>query len=293
MTSDVPTRALGKTGVQVPIVGFGTSAAGNRLRRADAVRLFEEGLSEGLTYFDTAPEFAGYGKAQEYLGYLLRERRKEIFLVTKCFAPQGSDALKILERSLKELQTDYADLVFVHSLGDDRMDPRIVFSRSGTYAALMKAKAEGVTRFVGFSGHNRPDRFVQALRQYEVDVLLNAVNPVDRHTYNFERQVWPAAARSGIGLLAMKIFGGQLKGERTELSHCRMPREYQDLAFRYALSLPQIACATIGMATREELHQNLARAKDFSPLSSEEEGFLERLGKQLAEDWGPHLGAVV
>ena len=293
MSSDVPTRALGKTGVQVPIVGFGTSAAGNRLRRADAVRLFEEGLSEGLTYFDTAPEFAGYGKAQEYLGYLLRERRKEIFLVTKCFAPNGSDALKILERSLKELQTDYADLVFVHSLGDDRMDPRIVFSRSGTYAALMKAKAEGVTRFVGFSGHNRPDRFVQALRQYEVDVLLNAVNLVDRHTYNFEGKVWPVAARSGIGLLAMKVFGGQLKGEQTELSHCRMPREYQDLAFRYALSLPQIACATIGMATREELHQNLARAKNFNPLSSEEEGLLERLGKQLANEWGSHLGAVV
>ena len=293
MSSEVPTRMLAKTGVRVPIVGFGTAAAGNRLRRVDAVRLFEEALHEGITYFDTAPEFAGYGKAQEYLGYVLRERRKEIFLVTKCFAPHGSDALKILERSLKELQTDYADLVFVHSLGDDRMDPRIVFSRDGTYAALMKAKTQGATRFVGFSGHNRPDRFVQALRHYEVDVLLNAVNPVDRHTYNFERQVWPAAARNGIGLLAMKIFGGQLEGKRTELSHCRMPREHQDLAFRYALSLPQIACAVIGMATREELHQNLARAKNFLPLSSEEEDFLERLGKQLAGDWGAHLGAVV
>jgi predicted aldo/keto reductase-like oxidoreductase len=59
------------------------------------------------------------------------------------------------------------------------------------------------------------------------------------------------------------------------------------------MSVPQIACAVIGMATKEELHQNLARAKGFSPLSSEEEQFLERLGKQLAGNWGAHLGAVV
>jgi predicted aldo/keto reductase-like oxidoreductase len=91
----------------------------------------------------------------------------------------------------------------------------------------------------------------------------------------------------------MKVFGGQLKGEQTELSHCRMPGEHRDLAFRYAMSLPQIACAVIGMATREELHQNLNRAKSFKPLSSKEEEFLDRIGKQLAGDWGAHLGAVV
>jgi diketogulonate reductase-like aldo/keto reductase len=61
--------------------------------------------------------------------------------VTKFFEADGERALHLLDRSLRELKTDYADLVFVHSLGNDKMDPRTVFSQSGTYAALMKAKA--------------------------------------------------------------------------------------------------------------------------------------------------------
>src|SRR5688572_28626941 len=85
----LPSRRLGKTGVQLPILGFGTAAAGSRLNLRDAVRLYEEAVSQGITYFDTSPEFAGYGKAQEQLGYFLCGRRRDVFLVTKCFEPDG------------------------------------------------------------------------------------------------------------------------------------------------------------------------------------------------------------
>jgi predicted aldo/keto reductase-like oxidoreductase len=71
-------------------------------------------------------------------------------------------------------------LVFVHGVGADKMDPRVVFSRHGTYAALLKAKSLRLIRFVGLSGHSRPARFVQALHEFDVDVLLNAVNFRDR-----------------------------------------------------------------------------------------------------------------
>ena len=96
----LPTRLLGKTGERISILGFDTAAAGTRLNLKEAVRLYEEALNLGVTYFDTAPEFAGYGKAQEQLGYLLRERRKEVFLVTKCWEPKGEDALKLLQQNL-------------------------------------------------------------------------------------------------------------------------------------------------------------------------------------------------
>ena len=95
----------------------------------------------GVTYFDTAPSFAGYGKAQQQLGYLLKHRRKDVFLVTKCWEPRGKAALKLLQQSLRELQTDYVDLVFVHSIGSDKMDYGTVFGRNGCYAAMKKAKA--------------------------------------------------------------------------------------------------------------------------------------------------------
>ena len=289
----MPSRTLGKTGVQLPILGFGTAAAGTRLNVRDAVRLYEDAFNQGITYFDTAPEFAGYGKAQEQLGYFLRGRRRDVFLVTKCFEPDSSAALRLLERNLRELQTDYADLVFVHSVGDDKMDPRMVFSKHGTYAALVKAKAEGLARFIGLSGHSRPGRFTEAIKHFDVDVLLNSVNFVDHFTYNFEDQVWPQAARRNLGLIAMKVFGGAVDPPPASLSHCKMPKHHLDLAFRYALGKSNVACAVIGMATHEELQQNLHRAKTFTPLSEPESYHLLGIGRQLAGQWASHLGPVV
>lgn len=289
----IPSRVLGKTGIELPILGFGTAAAGLRLNAKEALALYERALEEGITYFDTAPEFAGYGKAQTQLSHLVSRVRPQIFLVTKCFEPDGERALRLLERSLQELRTDYADLVFVHSVGDDKMDPRKVFGKSGTYAALMKAKALGLTRFVGLSGHSRPGRFLKAMRHFEIDVLLNAVNFADRHTYNFEEQVWPAAMRANIGLIAMKVFGGAQHPAPASLSHCRMPEEHLDMAFRYALSQPHVGCAVIGMATHRELTDNLRRARSFLPLSSVEVQRLHRLGGLLARDWSDHLGPIV
>ena len=289
----VPTRLLGKTGERISILGFGTAAAGTRLNLKEAVRLYEEALNLGVTYFDTAPEFAGYGRAQEQLGYLLRERRKEVFLVTKCWEPKGEDALKLLQQNLRKLQTDYADLVFVHSVGADKMDPKVVFGRRGCYAALMKAKANGLTKYVGYSGHNRQGRFVDALKNFKVDVLLNAVNFVDHHTYNFEQEVWPLANKKQVGLIAMKVFGGENKKKRGGLSHSMIPQRFHEMAFRYALSQPGIASAAIGMATRAELHQNIKWAKNFKPITSREAAKIREMGKEFAKNWGPHFGPIV
>ncbi|MEC7641221.1 MAG: aldo/keto reductase [Nitrospinota bacterium] len=288
----VPARILGKTGESISTLGFGTAPAGTRLNLKNAVRLYEEALNLGVNYFDTAPEFAGYGNAQKQLGFLLKNRRKEVFLVTKCYEPKGDAALKLLQRNLRELQTDYADLVFVHSVGADKMDPKIVFGPQGCYAALMKTKAAGLTRFVGFSGHNRPGRFVEALKNFKVDVLLNAVNFADQHTYNFEKQVWPLARKIRTGLIAMKVFGGQVKEQQARLSNSLMPKEYLEAAFRYALSQPGVASAVIGMATSAELQQNIKWARNFKPLAPRETAQLRTIGRRLSERWGSHLGPL-
>src|SRR5688572_11147672 len=109
----IPRRVLGKTGVRVPILGFGTAAAGIRRNVENAGALYNEALDLGLNYFDTAPTHTGYGIAQKQLGHVVRKRRKEMFLVTKCAESGGEAALRLLRRNLKELQTDRADLVYV------------------------------------------------------------------------------------------------------------------------------------------------------------------------------------
>ena len=203
----MPTRPLGKTGEHISILGFGTAPSGTRLNLRESFNLYSEAIDMGITYFDTAPSFAGYGKAQQQLGYLLKHKRKDVFLVTKCWEPRGKAALKLLHQSLRELQTDYVDLVFVHSIGSDKMDYGTVFGRNGCYTAMKKAKANGLTRFVGFSGHNRPTRFVNALKSFKVDVLLNVVNFVDHYTYNFEELVWPLASKMNVGKFTFSFSG--------------------------------------------------------------------------------------
>lgn len=288
----LPTRALGKTGVRVPLLGFGTASAGIRRNLNNAVELYNLALNAGVNYFDTAPSETGYGNAQKQLGYVLRERRRDVFLVTKVHEADGDDALRMLDRSLREMQTDHADLVHVHSLGD--LDVDRVVGKGGVLAALTRAKREGKLRFIGLSGHHRPAKFLRVFRSEwgdQIDVIMNAVNFADRHTYDFEGRIWPEAARRNIGLVAMKVFGGADWSSKT-MSNAMVPAEYHERALRYALSLPQVSIAVMGMATEEEFRQNLERATKFKPLTAAERKALEEPGRKLAARWGAHFGAV-
>lgn len=286
----LPQRELGKTGVTVPIIGVGTAPAGYRSRK-EAADFYAECLDRGATYIDTAPEFAGYGLAQVALGDVLKTRRKEAFLVTKCYEPDGEKALKLLKSNLRELQTDHADLVYAHSIGADKMDLETVMGSDGVMKALEKAQRDGLTRFIGISGHNRPDKFLKVIREFDIQVMMNAVSFVSRHIYNFEEQVWPEAHRRGIALVAMKVYGGMAGGSK-EPKGSRIPDDLAREAFRYALALPHLSTAVLGMYDREELDKNIRWAQTYQPLSNEEMQNLLARGKELAGEWGEVYGPV-
>ncbi len=282
---------LGRTGEVVPIIGMGTAPAGFHRELEEAASLFDEAIDLGVNYMDTAPHFTGYGKAQPALGRVFKKRRDKVFLVTKCFEPAGDAARKLLENNLKEMGTDHADLVYAHGVGDDKMEPDIVLGKNGVLEMLRQAKKEGLARYIGVSGHNRPGRFLRILREIEIDVMMCAVNFVDCHTYGFENTVFPQAAAKGVALVAMKVFGGMRN--RGDTKKANMPPAFHDLAFRYALSIPDLSLAVIGMKDREELLENLERARAFKPLTEAERRDLEVKGKAMAAEWGPHRGAVV
>lgn len=288
-SAPLPLRVLGKTGVRVPILGFGTAPCGIRRSLENGVALYHEALDLGVSYMDTAPSHTGYGRAQEQLGQVLKERRKDVFLVTKCHEANGEAALRLLRKNLKELKAERADLVHIHSLG--ALDVREVVGKNGIYPALLKAKRDGLLRFIGVSGHHRPARFLQLLKEADLDVMMCAVNFADRNTYDFENRVWPAATKKNLGLVAMKVFGGMRYDEKS-MSNSMMPREHLEAAFRYALSVPRVSLAVVGMATSEELRRNVAWARSFQPLGPEEHRALAPVGRQLAAKWGPHFGPV-
>jgi uncharacterized protein len=285
-----PKRQLGRTGEWVPILGFGTASIGRGVGDDVAAYLLNRAVDLGVTYIDTAPEIGGYGRAQKQIGRALSARRREIFLATKVFEPNGSDARRLLESNLAELRTDYVDVLHVHSLGHDKMDPEIVFAKDGVLAAVAKAKEEGLARFIGITGHNRADRFTRALADYDIDVMMTATNFADAHTYDFEGRIWPLALERQVGLVAMKVFGGIKGGGHTP---ALMDEKYHDRALRYAWSLPGCASAVVGMVSSEELDENIMRARSFAPLRNEERAELAEAGKTIAVEWGEHLGARI
>jgi predicted aldo/keto reductase-like oxidoreductase len=165
----------------------------------------------------------------------------------------------------------------------------------GVFAWLVKQKQAGRFRFLGISGHNRPGRFVPLLETGEVDVLLTLVNFVDRHTYGFEGKVLPVARKHNVGIVGMKVFGGASKAAGSYRNPNAPPElglDYLHLAVRYALSTPGVTTVNLGVHNREQVRKNVEMVKSFAPLSPDEQTKLNRLGKELAQQWGPHFGPV-
>jgi len=125
--------------------------------------------------------------------------------------------------------------------------------------------------------------------------MLAAVNFGDRHTYNFEEKVLPVARKHEVGVIAMKVFGAPSPKTGSWGNPKAKPNvgeENMEMAIRYALSLPGVASANLGVHTVEQLRQNVEMVKRFEPLSAEEDERLSELGKKLALDWGEHFGPV-
>ncbi len=281
--NQLPTRSLGRTGVRVPILGLGFGTIGTGLDARAARLLMETALERGVTYWDAAPT---YGRAQQFIGQVVPKVRDQLFLVTKTATEDGDRALRILENSLRTLRTDSVDLVHVHNIGD--YDPNRVLSKGGVLEGLRKAQKRGWVRFIGLSGHLRPSRFAKVLESGEFDVIMPALNFADRFTYDFESKVLPVAKKVHAGVVAMKVLAGPQRGYGSP-NPGRLA-DYSSLALRYALSLPGVACAVIGMFGVDELDRNCAVVRDLRPLNDEETIKLSVVGRQLALRWGAHYG---
>ena len=208
-----PRSTLGRTGAKVSRLGIGCAYFQRKhVTPDDVTATLHRALELGVNYLDTAPNYGSEetGFAEEKMGPAIREMRDKFFLVTKTEEPTYEGTWKLLQQSMKRMQTDRLDLVHLHNFGDAKMwgDHKLVFGDKGAMGALREAKKQGVVRFIGASGHLHPTRFHEALDSGEIDVLMNAVNFVVQHTYDFEHKVWSRAQSLNVGLVAMKVLGG-------------------------------------------------------------------------------------
>jgi len=266
----LPHRPLGKTGVQVPIIGFGTAPLG-KIKIMDAPllnkseQLLNHAIDQGITYLDTSPDYG----SQPKLGPVMKTRRDEVFLATKINKRHRDDVLKEIQQNLKELQTDHVDLVQIHAL-NAMADLETALAPDGAISALEEARRQGMTRFVGITGHARPWVLAHALERYDFDTVLVAIGAVDRLVNGPEEGLLPLAQSKNVGVIAMKVYGhGELK--------------QRELALRYSLGLPGVSVAILGMQEMEHIDENVRLAQNFRPLSESELDTLLQEARALVE----------
>ena len=166
-------RRFGRTGHESSVLAFGAASLGEVTEQV-AAESIAEARAAGINHFDTA---ASYGHAEQVMGPAIEPIRADIFLATKTGMRTEGEAWAEITRSLELLRTDHVDLLQVHAVCDMTMLDE-VFAPGGPMPAFERAKAEGLTRFVGITGHTEaaPSTHAEALRRFDFDSVLTPLN---------------------------------------------------------------------------------------------------------------------
>ncbi|MDJ0569171.1 MAG: aldo/keto reductase [Pleurocapsa sp. MO_192.B19] len=273
----MPERTLGKTQINLPILGLGGAGQtpiSYEDQEVEAIALIEKALELGIKYYDTA---ASYGPSEERFGKVLPTYRDRIYLNSKTAARDYDGAWRELEHSLKRLKTDYLDSWQLHHVSfTDELD--IIFSDRGAIKAVEEAKEQGLIKFSGITGHHEPEVIAEGLHRYDFDTTLISLNAADvHHPRPFSRTVLPVAQEKNVGTIAMKVpaYGRLLKpGILSSMEQ----------AMGYSLSLPGVHCCIIAAENPEQLESNVTVARNYTPLNTAQMTQIEQLTANAGED---------
>jgi uncharacterized protein len=271
----VPKRAMGKTGLQVSILGMGGYHLGTVPTQKEVTEMVAKALDHGINFFDNAWEYH-LGVSEERVGIALKGKRDQAIVMTKvCTHGRKKElAMQMLEESLTRLQTDHLDVWQVHEVIYYN-DPELAYDTDGVLEALTAAKQQGKVRFVGFTGHKNPSIHLEMLnRGFQFDTVQMPINPFDPSYRSFEREVLPVAVRKGMAVLSMKSMGGS--GEMI-VNGALTPTE----ALSYAMSVPGVSTTISGMDSMGVLDQNLRILRGFQPLSEQQLAALREHGRKF------------
>ncbi len=274
-----PTVKLGRTGVQVPRMGFGCGSRWMTVADDDkALEILEYALQQGLYYWDTA---SSYGNdlisSEERIGKILPALREKVFLVSKTGDRDADRAKESIERSLSRLQTDHLDLLHIHSINSVE-DAEQLGEKGKVLEVLHQYKKEGVLRHIGFTGHASAEGMKRAAELYDFDVMMMALNHQSTDgTQHFEEDAAPYAFQKGMGVVAMKVIRPRETVEGLAAS---------DLV-QYALSLDEFHMINVGIDSMEVLKSNIDLIRKFQPMK---EGRMKEIRLALQPFYrGEHL----
>ncbi len=261
-------RALGKTGENLSMIGFGGIVV-DKATSEEAASRVKEAIDHGINYYDVAPS---YGNAEEMLGPALEPYRKDIFLACKTGERKKEGSRRELEQSLKHLRTDHFDLYQLHAV-TSLEDVDTIFGKDGAMETFVEARDEGKVRFLGFSAHS-VEAAMALMERFDFDTILFPFNYATWYAGNFGPQVMELAKKKEMGILALKSMAWRRweEGEERTISKTWYkphtdPKE-ANKGLRFTLSHPVTAAIPPG---HEDLFSMaLKLAKDFKPMEKEE-----------------------
>jgi predicted aldo/keto reductase-like oxidoreductase len=260
----LPTTILGKTGVRIPRIGLGLGSRFCEITdEEESSNLLEYALDNGLYYWDTACVYENTKNkviSEERVGKVLKKRRSEVFISTKVSSRNPDEAMRQIETSLKRLQTGHLDMLKIHSVRSVE-DVDLIFQKGNLYDILNRMKREGITRFIGFSGHGDAQAIKAMIERGNFDSMLFAMN----HWRGEEQQqrqemAIPLAQNKGMGIMIMKAIRPKetIEGINTP-----------DLV-RFALSIKGPNGVVVGMESKKVIDTNLHILRNFQPMDDPE-----------------------
>ncbi|MFY9790899.1 MAG: aldo/keto reductase [Candidatus Sulfotelmatobacter sp.] len=293
----MPTRNLGKTGYKVGIFSLGGQAALEKANNeATAVPIIEKSLDLGVNYIDTSSIYGGPDRwSEQYVGKVMKHRRSDSFLATKTKERTRDGSMRMIETSLKLLQTDHVDLWQLHDIGT-MTDINEIFSKGGAMEALLQARDQKIVRYLGITGHYRPDALIEAIHRYPFDTILMAVNAADPHHFSFSEQLLPLAVERQMGIIGMKVPArGRILSSWTPPPIEQQKHSWEGMvlaptpgtldmrqAMYYSLSLP-VSTVIIGCDSVAQLEQNVQLAREFTPLNQQQMAALSQKAEPVSK----------
>ena len=267
-TKALPKRKLGRTGVEVSILNFGTY-------QPDSLnRLLPFAWANGVRYVDTAHSYGSEPAIAKWMKSS-PEIRKELFLVTKDTPGTPRELLAKLDERLEALETDYIDLIFIHAVGDRNTNAQVEWPASQEFKETAEAiRKSGKAKFVGFSTHHarRPEILQNAAKGGFVDAIMLQNNPWSAKEEAMDRAL-DACHKAGIGLVSMKQVAGNVNLAYVEKNLPDLKEKgltpYQGLLHAIWTDERFSACC-VSMRNTEQVRMNSEAARVYKPLTAAE-----------------------
>ncbi len=295
--AEMPTRNLGKTGYKVGIFSLGGQAALERPNNFDVAEpIINRALDLGVNYIDTSSIYGGPDRwSEQYVGKVMKTRRNEAFLATKTKERTRDGSMRMIEKSLQLLNTDHVDLWQLHDIGLPQ-DVDAIWAKGGAMEALQEMKEQNVVRFLGVTGHYRPEALIDAVNRYPFDTILMAMNAADSHIHSFTDQLLPLVVEKQMGIIGMKVPSrGRLLTSWTPPPLEQQQHSWEGSAIatrpgvmtmkeamRFTLSHP-VSTVIVGCDNIAQLDQNVEIAREFTPLSQTQMAALNELAAPVAQ----------